>query len=162
MVNHDLPAPIVLIVEDEWLILAEIAEEFQRAGWTVLEANTGESSVALAQNGQRIDAVVTAIQLAGYLSGWDVADAFRALNPDIPVSRRRRAHPFHLFDRTDPRLDRAFGTMTVPNKTVSPVSKLEVRHHQDFRKARVFVGTMLPRTSVLALADLTNPLGARR
>ena len=53
---------------------------------------------------------MTAIQLAGYLSGWDVADAFRASIRDIPVSRRRRAHPFHLFDRTDPRLDRAFGT----------------------------------------------------
>ena len=83
--NHDLPEPVVLIVEDDWLILAEIAEEFQQAGWTVLEASTGEGSVAAAQNGQRIDAVVTDIQLAGTLSGWDVADAFRTLNPNIPV-----------------------------------------------------------------------------
>ena len=29
--------------------------------------------------------LVTDIQLAGYLSGWEVAEGFRAATPDIPV-----------------------------------------------------------------------------
>jgi hypothetical protein len=36
-------------------------------------------------------------------------------------------HPGDL-DSTDPRLDREFGTMTVPNNTVPSISKLEVLH----------------------------------
>jgi len=43
-------------------------------------------------------------------------------SPAIP-----NLHPGNL-DGTDPRLDRAFGTMTVPDNTVPPISKLEVLH----------------------------------
>jgi CheY-like chemotaxis protein len=82
---HDHAAPIVLVVEDEWLVREEIAHELQDAGWNVLEASTGEGAVALLRQGQQVDAVVTDIRLAGYLSGWDVAEAFRAVHPDIPV-----------------------------------------------------------------------------
>jgi CheY-like chemotaxis protein len=78
-------APIVLVVEDEWLIREEIAHELEDGGCNVLEASTGEGAVALLREGQKIDAVVTDIRLAGYLSGWDVAEAFRAVRPDMPV-----------------------------------------------------------------------------
>ena len=43
-------------------------------------------------------------------------------SPAIP-----NLHPGNL-DSTDPRLDRAFGTMTVPDNTVPTISKLEVLH----------------------------------
>lgn len=33
----------------------------------------------------RIDVVFTDIQLAGILTGWDVAEQFRAANPDLPI-----------------------------------------------------------------------------
>ena len=35
--------------------------------------------------GQPIDILVTDIQLAGKLTGWDVAEAFRAAQPTMPV-----------------------------------------------------------------------------
>lgn len=76
---------VVLVVEDEWLVREEIACQLRNAGWEVLEASTGEGAVDLLEGKRRIDVLVTDIQLADYLSGWDVAEAFRAVRPDVPV-----------------------------------------------------------------------------
>jgi len=71
----------VLIVEDEWLIRDDIAQHFISEGWSVLEANNGEEALQLLASGQPIDVVVTDIRLGGAVSGWDVAEAFKASQP---------------------------------------------------------------------------------
>ena len=76
---------VVLIVEDEWLVREEIACQLRDAGWEVLETGTGEKAIGLLKSKQRIDVLVTDIQLAGHLSGWDVAEAFRAVHSEMPV-----------------------------------------------------------------------------
>ena len=99
--------PVALIVEDEWLVRVELANEFQDAGWSVLETSTGEGAVALLRQEQRIDVLVTDVQLTGYLSGWDVAQAFRAESADMPVvyttshavDRFRRVPGSAFFDK---------------------------------------------------------------
>jgi CheY-like chemotaxis protein len=78
-------SPVVLLVEDEWLVREEIASAFRDAGWTVLECSTGEGAVGIIESDERLDALLTDIQLGGTLSGWDVADAFHERNPDLPV-----------------------------------------------------------------------------
>ena len=98
---------VALIVEDEWLVRVEIANEFQDAGWRVLESSTGEGALALLRQEQRIDVLVTDVQLTGYLSGWDVAQAFRAESADMPVvyttshtvDRSRRVPGSAFFDK---------------------------------------------------------------
>jgi CheY-like chemotaxis protein len=82
---NDPPVPVALIVEDEWLLRDSMAEELQEAGWRVLEASTAEAALTLLQDGHPIDIVVTDIQLAGQLTGWDVAEGFRAVHPDMPI-----------------------------------------------------------------------------
>jgi len=73
---------VILVVEDEWLLRDDVAGELRRAGWDVLEASTGEGALKLLKDyDDQIDIVFTDIQLAGYLSGWDVAEAFRAKFP---------------------------------------------------------------------------------
>jgi len=79
------PSGVVLVVEDEWLVREEIVCQLRDAGWEVLEASTGEGAVGLLERQQRIDVLMTDIQLAGDLSGWDVAEAFRAAQPEMPV-----------------------------------------------------------------------------
>ena len=44
-------------------------------GWLVLEARTGKEAIVHLDAAIRVDIVFTDIQLAGPLSGWDVADA---------------------------------------------------------------------------------------
>ena len=71
---------VALVVEDEWLVRMEMAEALGDAGWTVLEAGTGEAALLVLKADPPVDLVVTDIRLPGPLSGWDVADAFRAAN----------------------------------------------------------------------------------
>src|SRR5438105_13393721 len=79
-------SPIVLIVEDEWLVRDAIVQTFRDAGWKVLRASSGEAAITLLNaNGRHIDALFTDIQLHGCLSGWDVADAFTVSHPDAAV-----------------------------------------------------------------------------
>ena len=75
----------ILVVEDEPLARLTIAEFLKSFDCEVVEAATGEAAVAALRNSNEIDAVFTDIQLAGTLSGWDVAEVSRAISPDIPV-----------------------------------------------------------------------------
>ena len=79
------PSGLVLVVEDEWLVRDVIASDFKDAGWHVLEASSGESALGIIEANPHIDVLFTDIQLAGQLSGWDVAEAFRAAKPEMPV-----------------------------------------------------------------------------
>lgn len=78
-----------LVVEDEWLLRLELAEELASAGWAVREAGTGEEALKLLQQmqtgGERIDFLVTDIRLGGPVEGWDVAEACRTIWPELPV-----------------------------------------------------------------------------
>lgn len=77
--------PVVLVVEDEALLRESIVQTLKDAGCEVLEASSGEGAIALLGNGRKIHVLFTDIQLSGYLSGWDVADAVRKTHPDTPV-----------------------------------------------------------------------------
>jgi two-component system OmpR family response regulator len=71
----DTEQPTILVVEDNGLLRAEIAETLRSAGCRVLEAPSGEAAVALIRAaGAGIQVLVTDIQLGGTLTGWDVAD----------------------------------------------------------------------------------------
>jgi CheY-like chemotaxis protein len=76
---------VVLVVEDESLLRLDVAEYLEDAGFAVIEAGTGEAAVALCNPGTAIDMVVTDINLGGAVSGWDVAECFRTVLPNMPV-----------------------------------------------------------------------------
>ena len=85
MVNIHVSAPQVLIVEDEWLLRMELATALEDAGWTVLEAESGESALAILQQRPSLNVLITDIRLGGAANGWDVADAARVLSPLLPI-----------------------------------------------------------------------------
>jgi two-component system, OmpR family, response regulator len=103
----------VLVVEDEWLVRDLIVQNHRAADWQVLQTGTAEDAIAHAQARHSIDVVFTDIQLAGPLTGWDVAEEFRAVRADVPiiyasgnvVDRSRRVpnslffeKPYELFE----------------------------------------------------------------
>jgi CheY-like chemotaxis protein len=98
---------VVLIVEDEALVREIIASGLRDAGWQVLEASSGESAILLLKSGQEIDVIFTDIQLAGALSGWDVAEQGRVSQAAMPViytsgnsvDRSRRVQNSLFFDK---------------------------------------------------------------
>lgn len=75
----------VLVVEDEWLLRMELADELLAAGWQVREAANGEEAISLLEQGLPADFLITDIRLGGSTDGWDVADAFRTRHPEGAV-----------------------------------------------------------------------------
>ena len=100
-------ALVILCVEDDALLLYSIAHALRSEGWLVLEARTGKEAIAHLHAAIRVDVVFTDIQLAGPLSGWDVADACRTSRHDMPViyasgnaaERRRAVVGSRFFDK---------------------------------------------------------------
>ena len=78
-------APIVLVVEDEFVVRHTVTQYLQDAGCVVVEAESAERAIALCRAGVKVDVLVTDIKLNGHGNGWDVADAFRAVRPGIAV-----------------------------------------------------------------------------
>jgi len=85
----------ILVVEDEPLPRMDLAEQLIAAGYEVCEASSGEEALAHLQNGQRIDVLITDIQLGGRVTGWDLAEKFRAAHARIPVVYTSGKPPDH-------------------------------------------------------------------
>jgi CheY-like chemotaxis protein len=83
MNNADLV--VVLVVEDEIFLRVGVANCLQDAGYAVVEAATGEEAIELCKSNASIDMIITDINLGGSASGWDVAECFRTVRPDMPV-----------------------------------------------------------------------------
>lgn len=79
------PLVVLLVVEDEWLISTMIATCLRNAGYLALEVASGDAAIALLEQGGRFDVLLTDINIGAGANGWDVAEAFRAGNPDRPV-----------------------------------------------------------------------------
>jgi CheY-like chemotaxis protein len=74
----------VLVVEDDWIVRHTIVELFESDGWVVLDAASGEDALRLASS-NHVDAVFTDVQLAGVISGWEVAEALRRASPELVI-----------------------------------------------------------------------------
>jgi two-component system, OmpR family, response regulator len=76
---------MVLVVEDEWFVRLVIVDFLTSLGHTIIEAESGEAALAVLQQRDGLDVLFTDIRLGGKVNGWDVAEAFRASHPDLPV-----------------------------------------------------------------------------
>jgi PAS domain S-box-containing protein len=74
----------VLVVEDEPVVRNLVVEVLGDLGYRAIEAVDGPSGVEIVQSAQRIDLLITDVGLPG-LNGRQVADAARALRPDLKV-----------------------------------------------------------------------------
>ena len=75
----------VLLVEDEGLIRLTLAETLEDAGYTVVEAGTGDEACALLRAKPEFDVLLTDIQMPGSTDGIDVARSFHEVHPNRPV-----------------------------------------------------------------------------
>ena len=75
---------IVLVVEDDVVVRSLIVEVLGELGYQAVEAHDGPAGLERLRSMQRVDLLVTDIGLPG-LNGRQVADAGRALRPDLRV-----------------------------------------------------------------------------
>jgi CheY-like chemotaxis protein len=78
------PAPLVLVVEDEFLVRDMIVHELSLAGFDVREAASAEDALALLPQCERLDLLFTDIRLPG-MSGWELAEGVRRHHADVPI-----------------------------------------------------------------------------
>jgi len=74
----------VLVVDDEPTVRMLVAEVLQDLGYNAIEAADGATALQVLRSRTRVDLLVTDVGLPG-LNGRQVADAARALRPDLKV-----------------------------------------------------------------------------
>ena len=75
----------VLVVDDEPTVRMLVGEALQDLGYIAIEAEDGASGLRVLQSGTRVDLLVTDVGLPGGMNGRQVADAGRAIRPDLKV-----------------------------------------------------------------------------
>lgn len=75
----------VLLVEDEFLIRAAVAEALRDEGFNVIEAQDGNQAVALIDGPDGFGFLLTGVQMPGAIDGIQVAAHARQRGPHIPV-----------------------------------------------------------------------------
>lgn len=77
---------VILVVEDEFILLTQLVDPLEEAGFQVLTAtNGGEAVERLGSEGGNIRALLTDINLGKGIDGWRVSQYARDLNPLVPV-----------------------------------------------------------------------------
>ena len=88
MVPQQLPQPRaarILVVEDEVLTRALMAEELRLAGFSVIEADRADEALTYIESGEQVDLVFSDIQTPGSLDGLQLAQTLWSKYPDLLV-----------------------------------------------------------------------------
>ena len=75
----------ILVVEDEVLVRAVVADELRAFGLSVLEASSADEALSYFSAGVNVDLVFTDIQLPGSLDGLQMAHRLRTEYPSLPI-----------------------------------------------------------------------------
>ncbi len=77
----------ILLVEDDELVRRYAASQLVSLGYQVIEASDGPSALRIVEKdaGRRIDLLFTDVVMPGGMNGRVLADAVRALRPELPV-----------------------------------------------------------------------------
>jgi DNA-binding response OmpR family regulator len=77
---------LLLVVEDEYYLLADLEQTLTDAGFAVHIASSGTDALALFSEGSvTYSALVTDVDLRNSVNGWDVAKRVRKSDPAFPV-----------------------------------------------------------------------------
>ncbi len=77
--------PVVLIVEDEFLIRMDAIDMVKAAGFDVLEANNADEAIIILEDRPDVTVVFTDIQMPGSMDGLKLAAAIRGRWPPIKI-----------------------------------------------------------------------------
>jgi CheY-like chemotaxis protein len=77
---------LILVIGDEYLLQADIEQVLTDAGFDTAVVSSGEEALTLLMSGvKHPKALVADVQLAGRLSGWEVARRIREKDPSFPI-----------------------------------------------------------------------------
>ena len=77
--------PVVLIVEDEFLLRMDAADIIAAAGFEVVEAENADQAIEILEARRDITVVFTDIQMPGSMDGLKLAQAVRGRWPPVKI-----------------------------------------------------------------------------
>jgi len=77
--------PVVLIVEDEFLLRMDAADMVREAGFEVVEAANADQAIEILETRRDITVVFTDVQMPGSMDGLKLARAVRGRWPPIKI-----------------------------------------------------------------------------
>jgi CheY-like chemotaxis protein len=83
--NTNRSRPVVLVVEDEYLVRLYAADVLVEAGFNVVQANNADEAIALLEARKDIRLVFTDIDMPGEMDGLKLAAAVRDRWPPIQL-----------------------------------------------------------------------------
>src|SRR4051812_10534453 len=90
--------PLVLIVEDEFLIRTHAAGVIRDAGFEVIEASNADEAIMMLETRLDIRVVFTDIQMPGSMDGLKLAHAVRDRWPPVHIVATSGHYAFHEGD----------------------------------------------------------------
>lgn len=75
----------ILVVEDESLVLLDIADTFRGAGFRVIEASNGEQAMEVINATPGVDCLLTDVDMPGTIDGIALANSTSAQHPDVAI-----------------------------------------------------------------------------
>jgi len=81
----DVRRPVILVVEDEFLLRMDAAEMVAAAGFAVVEAANADEAIEILEARSDIAVVFTDIQMPGAMDGLRLARAVRGRWPPIKI-----------------------------------------------------------------------------
>jgi CheY-like chemotaxis protein len=75
----------VLVIEDDVLIRALLADELRDHGLVVVEAQSADEAMAYLAAGNAVDLIFSDIRMPGAMNGIDLAQQVRSKNPSLPI-----------------------------------------------------------------------------
>ncbi len=94
--------PLVLVVEDEFLVRMNALSLLEEAGFSVIEAGSADDAIALLESRKDIRIVLTDINMPGSMDGLRLAHAIRNRWPPIELvltSARKRVRNEDMPER---------------------------------------------------------------
>ena len=85
MLKSETERPVVLIVEDEFLIRMDAVDMIRAAGFDVVEAANADEAIVILEDRLDITVVFTDIQMPGSMDGLRLAAAIRGRWPPIKI-----------------------------------------------------------------------------
>jgi CheY-like chemotaxis protein len=76
---------LVLLVEDEVMLRAVLADQLRETGLTVVEAGNADDALAYLNSGGRADLVFSDLEMPGSMNGMDLAHRIHDQDADIPI-----------------------------------------------------------------------------
>jgi len=79
-VNHT-----ILVVEDEMLFRLDLAHQIRRAGFNVIEADSGDGALIILEAERDVDLILTDIRMPGEIDGAGLARSVRRQTQNIKI-----------------------------------------------------------------------------